>query len=227
MNVTEQIRRSHAFYGGSDNNNPAYNASNKSLNYAKSSNSMINAQVDKVTAIPAVINYQDTVGLFGAENIFIKVQLNVQNTTGSAKPIEDNAANTYIPAMTSNSSVSSIYWEDAKIDYSKDLVVVNTYAPASVENKIDVLAFPLVNVDIKNLKTGNKYLDAWFDVRLYTKNRIEHPYDRMYIDPDDYFYIGFHARDTKRLPYNVSMTVGSVFVSKYDLPTEERRYLVN
>ena len=37
-------------------------------------------QTERVTAIPYTSNYKDTVGLFGAENIFIKVQLNVQNT---------------------------------------------------------------------------------------------------------------------------------------------------
>ena len=45
--------------------------------------------------------------------------------------------------------------------------------------------------------------------------------------PKDFFYIGFHARNTKRLPYNVNLKVGGEFISEYDLTPEERRYLVS
>ena len=65
----------------------------------------------------------------------------------------------------------------------------------------------------RTLKTGNKYIDAWFDVRLYTKNREEHPYDKMYVRLNDFFYIGFHARNTRRLPYNVKCVIGQEYLS--------------
>ena len=58
-------------------------------------------------------------------------------------------------------------------------------------------------VELKNLKTGNKYIDAWLDVRLYNQYYDEHPYDIMYVKQKEPFYIGFHARNTRRLPYNV------------------------
>ena len=76
---------------------------------------------------------------------------------------------------------------------------------------------PYVGVSLSNLKTGNKYIDAWFDVRLYTKAREEHPYDEMYLPVKDYFYIGFHARNTKRLPYNVECLIGTGFKTKNEI----------
>ena len=59
------------------------------------------------------------------------------------------------------------------------------------------------------------------------KNREEHAYDTMYVPVGEFFYIGFHARNTKRLPYNVRMTVNGELISKYDLTAEQRRYLVD
>ena len=79
--------------------------------------------------------------------------------------------------------------------------------------------------DLSNLKTGNKYIDNWFDVRLYTSSREEHPYDRMYVRANDFFYIGFHARNTRRLPYNVECIVGNEYVSEENLTDDQRRYI--
>ena len=225
MNVTDQVIRSHELYGGSDSTNPAYYSSNRSLNYAKTSNSLLGAQVEKVTAIPLDVNYKDSVGLFGAENVFIKVQLDIENTISV---IANNGItiNTYLPAkLDLEFEDNDLFYESAVMDYKKDLFEDNTYEPATINNSLELIAQPLVSIDLNNLKTGNKYIDAWFDVRLYTKDRIEFPYDKMYINPKSFFYLGFHARNTKRLPYNVRMTVGNSFISEYDLPQSERRYI--
>ena len=80
-----------------------------------------------------------------------------------------------------------------------------------------------LKVDLENLKTGNQYIDSWFDVRLYTRDRKEHPYNKMYVHLNDVFYIGFHARNTKRLPYNVSCDVGQQYIPIELL--EDERYL--
>jgi hypothetical protein len=227
MNVTDQVIRSHQLYGASDSTNPAYYSSNKSLNYAKSANSLMNAQVERVTAIPAALKYADSVGLFGAENVFIKVQLDIENTI-SIYVDNGSPVNTYYPATIDiDNQDLDFYYEAGILDFTQDLFTLNEYEPAVLSNNIDTVAKPLVSIDLENLKTGNKYIDAWFDVRLYTKNRIEFPYDKMYVDPKDYFYIGFHARNTKRLPYNVSMVVGDIFTSEYNLPPSERRYLAS
>ena len=84
---------------------------------------------------------------------------------------------------------------------------------------------PVVSIDLTNLKTGNKFIDTWFDVRLYNRQRIEHPYDRMYVKLDDVAYVGFHARNTKRLPYNVKVRVGDVFIDITDLSPDQLRYM--
>lgn len=106
----------------------------------------------------------------------------------------------------------------AYIDYTADLdddgscsdrpVCRNAYEPAQLSADI----IPAANskyykIELKNLKTGNIYIDSWLDVRLYNKYREEHPYDIMYIKQNEMFYIGFHARNTKRLPYNVVCSV--------------------
>ena len=116
----------------------------------------------------------------------------------------------------------------AVMDFTKDLDLqsIPTSQP-QISNTLESIPRPLVRIDLNNLKTGNKYIDAWFDTRLYTKDRVEHPYDVMYVNPSSYFYIGFHARNTKRLPYNVRMTVGSEFISEFDLPADQRRFLVS
>ena len=226
MDVTAEVLRNHRSYGGSDNTNPAYNASNRSLDYARTSNSMLNAQIENVTAIPRIINYKDSVGLFGAENIFVKVQLNIQNS----KQIDDNGVliDDYEDAVIqSKDSGIDIFWNEAENDTSADLTVVETYEPAQFVNELNFISGAVVKIDLENLKTGNKYIDAWFDVRLYQKNKEEHPYDVMYVPINDCFYIGFHARNTKRLPYNVRMTVNGELISKYNLTAQQRQYLVS
>ena len=61
---------------------------------------------------------------------------------------------------------------------------------------------------VTNIPRQLSYQDSWLDVRLYKKNRDEHPYDVLYVGTEDYFYIGFHARNTRRLAYNVSCMLG-------------------
>ena len=208
--VTQRILDRHIIYGASDNTNPAYLASNKSLNYA-AGGSITSPELDKVSIIPYTINYQDTVGLFGKENHFIRINVNIDKSAAFACFEEEGwecaiitdkdlqTINTYMPAI---------------IDTTKDLTTVNTYDPATIlQNSLASKYDAYVSVDLENLKTGNKYIDAWFDVRLYTKAREEHPYNKMYVRMNDFFYIGFHARNTRRLPYNVKCVIGQEYVS--------------
>ena len=110
------------------------------------------------------------------------------------------------------------------MNYNLDRFIENDYEPAQFINELTIQPRSLVKVDLNNLKTGNKYIDAWFDVSLYQKNREEHAYDIMYMPYNSYFYIGFHARNTKRLPYNVSMTVDGLY-SEFDLTPEQSRFI--
>ena len=226
INITEQQNRYRMLLGGSGGSNPAYNAVNKNLDHAKGSNSLLNARVEKITAIPYASIYSDSVGLFGAENVFIKVELDIKNATTYFNDVV--LVGDYLEGTISGGlEVTDQYWESAIIDYNDDYHIENNYEPVALTSEIQFIPQGLVRIDLENLKTGNKYIDAWFDVRLYDKNRKEHNFDVMYLGVKDHFYIGFHARNTKRLPYNVRMTVGSELVSGYELSNEQRKYLVS
>ena len=91
QDVTPQINRTHQIYGASDNTNPAYASADKSLNYA-SGGSIQSPELDRVTIIPYTINYKDTVGLFGKENHFVKVNVNI-NTDMRLLALKSQAGN--------------------------------------------------------------------------------------------------------------------------------------
>lgn len=218
MDVSNEILQNHIKYGASDNTAPGTLSSSKSLNYAAGA-SINTPVVERITVFPFTFNFKDSVGLFGAENTFVRIDLDIIDTGGQELEIngfkdgeivegDDIEINNYMPAV---------------IDDTKDLVTVNTFIPAELtEEAIPSLIEPLLSVDLINLRTGNQYVDSWFDVRLYTKNREEHAYDKLYCNLRDSFYIGFHARNTRRLPYNVKCNVGTEIVSKSSV---DRRYL--
>ena len=209
MDVTTQIRQHHITYGSSDNTNPAYNSAGKSLNYANGA-SIQKPELEHLSVVPYQLNYRDTVGLFGAENHFVKVQMRVKG---------DVVLRCFEPpgwecAVVFAGGDSDPFYQQAEVDYQNNEGIVNTYEPAIIgENRLpDFGEKAYISVDLSNLKTGNKYNDTWLDVRLYCASREEHPYDKMYIGVNDFFYIGFHARNTRRLPYNVECLVGNEYL---------------
>ena len=223
MDVTPQILEHHKIYGASDSTKQHSASSSRCLNYSNGA-SIQRPENENVSNVPIVINYKDAVGLFGSENHFVKVNVLIQN------PILGNyIINTYEPAVLSEEQVvaSDVYTYlntgtsdgQAYIDYDadnnsdgscgSDIVCINEYEPAVIgDNSIPNIASKFFKVELSNLKTGNIYIDSWLDVRLYNKNYDEHPYDVMYIKYNEPFYIGFHARNTKRLPYNVNCVIG-------------------
>ena len=225
MDVTQSIERAILNMGGSGTTNPTYAASSKSLNYAKDKNTIQNAATERVTAIPYVLNYKDTVGLFGAENIFVKVQLNIQSATSAFTNV-NVPENTYYPVWTFFEEGIENFYATAVFDFALDRTTVNDYEPAKISNDLSAFNKPYVRVDLTNLKTGNKFIDTWFDVRIYTKDREEYPYDTIYLGINDYIYLGFHARNTRRLPYNVQLEIGNEYLEYYDLTAEQKRLAV-
>ena len=213
-NVTKQIQDSYLIYGSSDSTNPAYSSANRSLNYATGA-SIHRPELDRVTVIPYALNYSDTVGLFGKENHFVRVDVNINHDVAFACFEETD----WECAMLSAEEVQQVNdYMAGIIDEAQDITTVNDYDPAIItRNSLARIPDAYVSVNLENLKTGNKYIDAWFDVRLYTKEREEHPFDKMYVRTKDYFYIGFHARNTKRLPYNVKVTVGQEYLSGLEI----------
>ncbi len=212
MDVTQEILKNTQIYGSSDYTAPHSLASAKVLNYAEGASIQKPVQ-EKVTVLPRLLKYADTVGLFGAENVFIKVDLKVIDTGSLC--FEEDGWQCLKMTFLDDPLLNTYY--TAEMDPDLDLETVNDYDPAQIVNSLARIPNAYIGVSLTNLKTGNKYIDSWFDCRLYTKAREEHPYDEMYVPLNDYFYIGFHARNTKRLPYNVECLIGTGFKTKNDV----------
>ena len=224
MSVTQEILRNHEIYGASDNTNPAGLSSSKALNFANGA-SIQRPLVERVTRIPYTLNFKDSVGLFGVENCFVRVDVDVidQELIGADSVLDDDG---YL----------SVLWD------LTDQPVLDTYVQAETEGwpfppntpegdarvSGDLARYikPYVSVNLRNLKTGNKYIDSWLDIRLYTDKREEHPYDLMYVPEKSFFYIGFHARNTRRLPYNVKCTVGDLYLPLERLTGDQSRFIM-
>ncbi len=225
MNITKEINTSILQMGGSGSNLPANYASSKSLNFAKDSATIQNAKTELVTAIPRRINYSDTVGLFGAENIFLKVDLKIISSSSAFANIEF-PENDYFPVWTFEESGSTNTYDTGILDFNQDLTSANNFQPSRISNDLSQFKRPYVSVKLTNMKTGNRFVDAYFDARIYTKNREEFAYDEMYIAAEDYFYLGFHARNTKRIPYNVRLEIGDEYLEYYDMTDNQRKLAV-
>lgn len=225
MDVTKDFNQRYDFYGGSRSTNQAYVAATKSLQYAKQGANISDATREPVTVVPATLNYKDTVGLFGVENVYIKLDLDIQNFAYEQPEV---IINTYYDPLISDTDATFVntYYQ-AVIDQFDDFVTVNTYEPAVISNTLPGFARPMISIDLTNLKTGNQYVDNWLDIRLYTKDKIEHPYDRLIIPIDSYCFLGFHARNTKRIPYNIRCKVGDLYSDMIDIPASERKYIFN
>lgn len=225
MDVTTEVNKSLITMGGSGTTYAPYLASAKTLNYAADKSSINNAALETITAIPFTVKYSDTVGLFGAENVFIKLQLNIQSST-SAFANSTIPENDYISVWTSVEDGTINSYDSGIFDFSTIENIVNTYEPSEISNDLSQFRNLYVRLDLKNLKTGNKYIDSWFDVRIYTRDKKEYPYDTIYISGNDYIFLGFHARNTKRLPYNVEMDIGYEYLEYDNLSSTQRNQSV-
>ena len=207
MSVTQEIQKNHIIYGASDYTAPGGLAASKSLNYANGP-TITHPDRTTVSVIPYTFRYADSVGLFGAENYFLRVDVDIDVTVARACFEEEG----WECANVNYLYIGNDYgWTNALVTESPD-IIVNTYEPGNiVDNRLPSLQNAYLSIDLKNIKTGNKYLDDWLDIRLYTSEREEHPYDTMYIKGRTHFYIGVHARNTKRIPYDIMCTVGQEY----------------
>ena len=207
LDVTEQIIRYNQLYGASDNTQPNSLSASKSLNYAHAP-TLQQAQRFRIQMMPFTLNFQNIVGLFGAENQYVRIDVDIvefANECGIVVGDYFEACITYLPDPEQNT------YQPAIIDPLDDLFIVNTYEPAEISGTTPVLDHPKIKVDVNNLKTGNIYIDNWLDVMVYTKRGEMWPYDTIYLNPKDFFYIGFHARNTRRLPFNVDAVIEGEF----------------
>ena len=210
MDVTNEIRKNHLIYGASDYTASHRHASGRSLNYAAGP-SITRPAHQNVTIAPYNIRMESSVGLFGAENYFLKVNLDILNIAPGACYEEEFWLCGFVDY---GDEIIDGYYEPGLVT-DIDITYTDTYVQAEITE--DTLPFQkgqdaFLSVDLNNLKTGNIYNDDWLDVRLYTADREEHPFDKMYIKDNNYFYIGIHARNTRRLNFDVSCVIGKEYL---------------
>jgi hypothetical protein len=218
MDVTQQILHNHIIYGASDYTAPHGLASGKKLNYAEGA-TITKPSMQSCSVVPFTFKYEDTVGLFGAENHFIKIKLNVVGDQVNACFEEVD----WECAVIKEQDSEEPYWQMGIVDDRPELDPV--YVSANINlDALPTLINGYLSVDLNNLKINNRYIDDWLDVRLYTKDREEHPYEKMYVRLRDFFYIGFHARNTRRLSYNVECVVGLEYLEYESIP--DKRFIM-
>lgn len=219
MDVTQEILNNNIIYGASDYTAPSGLAASKSLNYADGPSIQRPAHRE-LSTVPFTFNFQSDVGLFGAENYFTKIQLKIIGDKVFACFEEEG----WECAKISFRESEELYWDAAIVDLNFPCTTVNTYecSEISANTLPKVGTDGYFSVDLINNKTRNMFNDDWIDVRLYGKNKEEHAYDRMWVRPKDFFYVGIHARNTRRLPFDVSCVVGLEYTNYKNIPDKNQ-----
>lgn len=215
MDVTTELLKANNTYSASDNTNPDRYASSKTLNYA-TGGSISKAETAEISVVPFSLNYADEVGLFGAENHFIKVKLNIKGDFVLKEYMEPGYIKADINFFETESDTG---YGTSNLDQAgpeNDTGYSSAATPPLTLPAIGLDAY--LSVDLKNLKSSNIYNNSNLDVRLYTKEHEEHPHDTMYIKPLDIFYVGIHARNTKRLPYSIQIDIGNEYKALESIP---------
>ena len=141
LDVTEQIIRYNQLYGASDNTQRNGLSASKSLNYAKAP-TLQQAQPYSIKSIPFTVKFQNQVGLFGAENMYVRIDLDLINLQDSCSVLINN----YFEACIKLSPEGTVNtYEEAKIDPLQDTPsggAVNRYFPAQLTNNFPDLKNP-------------------------------------------------------------------------------------
>jgi len=197
---------------------------NRRLDYARGNTIQSPAQ-ETVNVSPAEITFEDSVGLFGSENTFIKVNMNI---ISAVKAEEQEGQGEYSSAVILRRATEgdAPTYAAAFINYAIDINTINDFEPADSSDNLALSTDFIVSVTLNNLKTNNIYVDSWIDARLYGPDRRPLEGDTVYVGIHDYFYVGIHARRTKRLPYRIQLSVGQTLGSLFELTDEQRKYLI-
>lgn len=229
MDVTDQILKHHEIYGSSDSSQQSNTAASKSLNYAKGAS--IQRPIEYgVTVFPTTFRFQDSVGLFGTENVFIKFNVRAIDTgnicieePGWECAFIDNSVQEVVPDDPYTFNTNDGPEGQAFVTYKGRVLDDNGlepdgFYPAGTFNANYLKTGYAYSAYVVNNKTGNQYVDKHLDVVLYDKNRRTTPHELMYISATDTFYLGIHARNTKRLPFDVTVYIGYEIVNAEEEP---------
>ena len=218
MDVTNQILQHHRIYGSSESTHQGYVASGSCFNYSKG-NTIQKPIEYKVTVFPFKLDLKGEVGLFGAENVFFKFNINVKDagtfcleepgwTCASVdqtlQPMNPEDEYTFVPSELLGQA-----------DISFDAVELDSnYESADLTYPNYIKNYNQFSVYLENKGTNNIYIDTHVDGRLYKIDREEHPYELMYAAAKDCVYVGIHARNTKRLPFDMTVYFGYEAIGK-------------
>ena len=222
MDVTEQYLNSLNIYGGSELTSSDSLVGSNSIVYAQGP-SMQRAIEQTVTTIPFEINYQGDIGLMGSENIFFKINLDIQDTGAIDNCFEEPE---YECVRVNMITALDANYDELVIDVDASEGDEPIYNAAQFTNQLPFEeGDTLIGVRLTHEGTGNIYEDSNVDSRLYSICRFEHGFDDMYVGIKSSFYVGIHARNTKRNSYNVKCELGTGFARPDELTSEERQLL--
>ena len=192
IDVSDQIRLYNDLYGGSDNTQSGGLAASKSLNYAPAP-TIQQAQPVLATAYPFTFKLLGQVGLFGAENYYVRVEvdlltpLNPEFEEAGWQPavIEYGSAtvvNTYEsevinfdldPPPTPNTQINNDngvcagYVKPEDAGKFPPVITYNCYMAALITDPVPRFWDPYVSVKLNDIGTGNIYIDNWLETMLY------------------------------------------------------------
>tara|TARA_R100001129_G_scaffold7134_1_gene5381 strand:- start:2106 stop:3251 length:1146 start_codon:yes stop_codon:yes gene_type:complete len=109
MDVTNQIQQNVLAYSASDNTNANQLVSSKRLNYAEGA-TLQKPEVANLTAIPFTLSYSDTVGLFGVENYFLKVNAAIDGEIVLACFVEEGWNCAFVEGVTPTTGTTVTYY---------------------------------------------------------------------------------------------------------------------
>lgn len=218
MDVTQEVQQRALTYS-SGSTNPAGLVPNRSIQFAKGP-TIDRAVVQRISAIPQTLIYEDTVGLFGTENQYVRFELNAEDIMQGVD-VEDSDG--YRTVLLVNIEESGDY-DPAVLDDSvqEDQSV---YLKAVFESQVPDMSTTRLSAKITNLKTGNQYVDNWVDVSLYDSNKTPREADKIYVTPRGRFTLGIHARKANRLPFRIQIDIGYEILSEFTMTDEQRRYM--
>ena len=154
MDVTAEILKHDQVYSASDNTNPDRYASGKVLNYASGA-SIKNADVEEISVVPYNLHYEDAVGLFGVENYFSRINLNVVGDIVLAEYMEPGYNAAKIDLF--DTSVSPSYTLAAKDDDAPENDIDWNSAATPAITLPDIGTETYLSVQLINHETNNIY----------------------------------------------------------------------
>ena len=220
MDVTEEYLYKLNQYGGSERNQENDLAASNSLIYAKGP-TMQRAVQQTCSSIPFEFQYRGEIGLFGAENIFFKVDLDIKDPG----PFCFEEPGWVCAMIQIGAPELDAYYDSAEIQWEAPEGDAN-YVSAEISNKLPYIAADdYIGIELNNLGTGNQYVDSKVHARLYSVCRFEHGYDDMLLPIKSSFYIGIHTTDTRRNAYAVNCKIGTIFKEKEDLTEDDKKLI--